>query len=122
MSGDRIDPIFLNDTMPFFRIMRYLLIFVQPAYYSGNLQKTGFDPFEPQLIHHAFRCTAVNFGPLIFGQELWKKLSDAEELPTLFQNINPLSKFFSNINGICLFVLHVRFIQHHNVFSQEIGS
>jgi hypothetical protein len=68
---------------------------------SRELQKTGYDAFEPELICHALNFTVVNLESLIFGHELWKKLSLAQGLPTAIHQLpdNPLEIFFSKIKS-----------------------
>ncbi|KAF9524144.1 hypothetical protein CPB83DRAFT_898105 [Crepidotus variabilis] len=59
------------------------------------------DAFEPTLIEAALRLPTLNLGPLIFGTEAWKRLSQSANLPlsTLDEN-NPLAKHFKRIRPL----------------------
>ena len=55
------------------------------------------DAFEPELIKHALMLTKHNLGSLIFGSELWQKLSSSAGLPpSTLDADNPLAKHFYN--------------------------
>lgn len=55
------------------------------------------DAFEPELIKHALTLNKHNLGSLIFGSELWQKLSSSAGLPpSTHDGDNPLAKHFYN--------------------------
>jgi len=66
---------------------------------------TGNDAFEPELVRHAFSWTQVDLGLLVFGQEMWEKLSSAQGLLTPNLTDNPLKKYFSKIKGVFFVVV-----------------
>ncbi|KJA23352.1 hypothetical protein HYPSUDRAFT_54344 [Hypholoma sublateritium FD-334 SS-4] len=64
---------------------------------SEARSENQLDAFEPELIKHALTLNKHNLGSLIFGSELWKKLSSSAGLPpSTLNSENPLAKHFYN--------------------------
>ncbi|KDR65504.1 hypothetical protein GALMADRAFT_148649 [Galerina marginata CBS 339.88] len=62
---------------------------------ARNEKTSKFDAFEPELIRHALTVDKCNLGSLIFGTELWQKLSLSAGLPSSTCNEdNPLAKYY----------------------------